>query len=283
LLTNVVGTAAPLSKIVDVPLKLTPFTSRRSGALPAATLEGERDSACGAGFTGLFTVNVNTTLVPPPGAGLLTEILNAPGFAKSFAGNVVCRFVALTNVVGAGDPFNRMPDEALKLFPLTVSVTAGLPTKTLGGESTVAAGTGLFTVNDMATDGELPGLDTVTSGVPATAMALAGIEACSCVALTNIETTVAPLKATSEIGVKLLPVTDRVKPIPPAVVLGGTRPSTTGCPLAVTIVSVKALEVPPALELLAGFVTVMVAVPGFEMSLAVTAMVSFMELTKVVC
>src|SRR6202007_1741395 len=40
------------------------------------------------------------------------------------------------------------------------------------------SGTGLLIVKPTATDGLLPGLETVTSGVPAMVMALAGIVAC---------------------------------------------------------------------------------------------------------
>ena len=49
------------------------------------------------------------------------------------------------------------------------------------GAVTLKSATGLLTVNDTTTDGFPPGFATVTSGVPATAMALAGMAACNSV------------------------------------------------------------------------------------------------------
>jgi hypothetical protein len=50
--------------------------------------------------------------------------------------------VALTNVVVRATPFQRTPDEATKLLPLTVSVVAALPATALAGERLLATGTG---------------------------------------------------------------------------------------------------------------------------------------------
>ena len=67
----------------------------------------------------------------------------------------------------------------MKFVPVTLRVTAGSPAETVAGEMPLAPGTGLFTVNVVTSEGLPPGFDTVTKGVPATAMALAGMAACS--------------------------------------------------------------------------------------------------------
>jgi hypothetical protein len=74
-------------------------------------------------------------------------------------------------------------EDKVKSAPFTFSVNPELPTIALAGEKPTSIGTGLFTVKVMATDGPLPGLATVTSGVPATVMALAGMVACNEVGL----------------------------------------------------------------------------------------------------
>jgi hypothetical protein len=71
----------------------------------------------------------------------------------------------------------------LKLDPVTFRVSAALPAAALDGERRLSCATGLFTVNVTTVDGALPGFATVTSGVPATAMALAGIAAWTSVGL----------------------------------------------------------------------------------------------------
>jgi hypothetical protein len=86
----------------------------------------------------------------------------------------------------------------------------------------------LFTVNVTTVEGFAPGFDTVTTGVPATAIRLAGILACNCVALENAVAMVVPLKLTIELGVKLLPDKVSVKDGPPAVTLAGVSAPTTG-------------------------------------------------------
>jgi hypothetical protein len=67
------------------------------------------------------------------------------------------------------------------LAPVTLSMSAASTAGTLDGEMLMEAWTGLLTVNDITTDGFPAGFVTVTSGVPAAAMALAGMAACNSV------------------------------------------------------------------------------------------------------
>jgi hypothetical protein len=86
----------------------------------------------------------------------------------------------------------------------------------------------LFTVNVTTVVGLLPGFATVTTGVPATAIRLAGILACNSVAFEYAVAMVVPLKLTTELGVKLLPDKVNVNDGPTAVALAGVSVPTTG-------------------------------------------------------
>jgi len=74
-------------------------------------------------------------------------------------------------------------------------------------------------VNVNAADAPPPGggLVTVTCAEPTVAMSLAGIEAVSCVLLTNIVGRLEPFHCTVVLETKPVPVTVNVKPDPPAV------------------------------------------------------------------
>ena len=77
------------------------------------------------------------------------------------------------------DP-NVTTEEGLKPVPVIVRVNEGPPAVALAGINAPMVGWEFAgrTVRARADDGLPPGLETVTSGVPATAMALAGIVAC---------------------------------------------------------------------------------------------------------
>ena len=133
-------------------------------------------------------------------------------------------------------------------MPVTLRVIAAFPAGTLEGERLLAPGNGLFTVNVATTDGRLPGFAAVTIGVPATAMALAGMLACNSTTLKNVVGTVFPLKVTTKLGVKLLPDTLNVNDGPPAVALAGESGPVIGWTFGLVIVIVAGLEVPPPPE-----------------------------------
>jgi hypothetical protein len=239
-------------------------------------LEGDADTLKSS------TTKVTGKVVPPPGVGLFTETFSVPPCAESFASRAAFSDVELTNVVARELPLIRTVEVVLKFAPVTLRLTAPAPADTVDGETLFSPGTGLFTVNVVTTDGSPPGFATVTNGVPATAMALAGIAACNCVALTNADETTLKLNVTTEPAVKPFPASVSVNAGPPAVVLAGTSPPTTGCVFAGRIVSGKDGVVPPWLPFPLGLVTEMLIVPELAISPAEIAMLSCVPLTSVV-
>jgi hypothetical protein len=169
----------------------------------------------------------------------------------------------------------------LKLDPVTLKVRAALPGAMLDGETLIAAGTGLLTVNDVTADGLPPGFFTVTIGVPAIAIASAGIDACNVVGFWYAEETVADPKVTIEEGKNPVPIIVSVKEGPPAVALAGLNAPTVGWELAGRTVRVTAGDVPPPPPATppSGFVMEMPIVPGAAMAEAATRVVICVELT----
>ena len=207
------------------------------------------------------TANVNAGVTPPPGAGLFTVMLSVPLWAKSVADKAACSNVELTKVVWRLVPFARTAELLLKFVPVTLSVIAGLPAGLLEGERLLVIGTGLFTTNVVTSDGAPPGFATVTNGVPAAAIALAGIAACNCVWLTNAEDTMLELKVTMEPEVKPLPDSVIVNAGPPAVVLAGLNAPTAGWVFVGRIVSGNVELVPPPNPFTTESVTEILLVP----------------------
>jgi hypothetical protein len=164
--------------------------------------------------------------------------------------------VALTNVVTRGLPFHRTVAPLTKLLPFAVRVSAPEPALTVFGVSEFSTGTGLLTVNVTAFDVPPPGagLVTVTGTAPGVATSVARTAAVSEVALTNVVTLGAPLKFTTDVETKPVPVTVRVKPAEPAITVVGDTEVAVGRGLgAALILKFIAAEVPPPGV---GFVTV---------------------------
>ena len=110
------------------------------------------------------------------------------------------------------------------------------------------------------------GLKTVTLAVPVVAMSAARIEAVTCVEETYVVVRPEPFHLTTELEMKLVPLTVKVKAAPPAVADEGLRLVVVGTGLSGTlIVKVWVLEVPPPG---AGLNTVTMAVPAVAMSAA---------------
>jgi len=171
----------------------------------------------------------------------------------------------LTYVVGTAAPAIKTLEDVLKLLPITSRVTAALPGTALDGERRLSCGTGLFTVNVSAEEAMPPGFVTVTIGVPATAIAFAGILACNSATLENVVDIVFPLKLTTEPVVKLLPDKVNVNDGAPAVALAGDSAPTTGWKFEPTTVNGNAgVAPPPGL----GFFTETLSVPPRARSLA---------------
>jgi hypothetical protein len=265
-----------LNATSDAATKLVPFTVSVKAAPPAAALLGDRLVIVG---DGLLIVNGKLPEGPPPGAGVVTETFTVAAVRISAAVIAAVTCVALTNVVCAADPLKITTEVVVNPVPFTVSVNAAPPAVVLVGDSVVTVGAGLLTVNVAAADVPPPGagLVTVTFTVPPVAMAVAGMAAVSCVALTNVVVTAAPLKLTAEVETKFVPFTVSVNAAPPAVALEGERLVIAGSGLLT--VKVAAAEVPPPG---AGFVTVTLTVLGVAISVARIAAVNWVALTNVV-
>src|SRR5215472_9976429 len=172
---------------------------------------------------------------------------------------------------------------AAKPVPVTVSVKAALPAVTLAGLRLLMVGVGftLATVSERAPDVPPPGagVNTVTLGVPAAAISLAGMAAVSCVDETNVVVRLAPLTWTIEPLVKLEPVAVRVKAAPPAEAVLGLMLERIGAGVGAAMVRAREFEVPPPDP---GVDTLTWADPALAMSAAATLAWSWVPLTKVV-
>jgi len=148
---------------------------------------------------------------------------------------------------------------------------------TVEGCSFVMAGTGLFAAVMVKVRGfDVPppgvGLVTVTEGVPVLATSLAGMAAVTCVALTKVVVRGLPLKFTSELLTKPVPVTVRVKAPELAATVEGCSLVIAGTGLfAAVMVKVRGFDVPPPGV---GLVTVTEGVPVLATSLARMAAVT---------
>src|SRR5262245_9742565 len=104
-------------------MKFVPVTASMNCPLPAVTGFGLSAVIAGVGFGGGSTCKMAAFDVPPPGAGLKTVMLAAPGLGMSVDLTVAVNWVALTNIVGKLLPLIRTTDTLLtKPLPLTVSV-----------------------------------------------------------------------------------------------------------------------------------------------------------------
>jgi hypothetical protein len=73
--------------------------------------------------------------LPPPGPGLTTVMLAAPGADTFVAGTTAVNFPALTNVVARGAPFQSIVEPEINPAPWMVNVNAGAPGVTTAGTS----------------------------------------------------------------------------------------------------------------------------------------------------
>src|SRR5229473_779357 len=142
-----------------------------------------------------------------------------------------------------------------------VSVKPLPPAVALVGEIEVIDGKGLLIANVAAADAPPPGAGfvTVTLTVPPVAISAAVIAAVTCVALTNVVVFAAPLKSTTEVDTKFVPLRVSVNSAPPAVALVGESVVMTGAGLVPVPLSVATCVVG-----LASSVIVSVAVLAFS-------------------
>jgi hypothetical protein len=158
------------------------------------------------------------------------------------------------------------------LVPFTVRVKPGSPATAWSGAMPVRVGTGLLMVNTEGAEVPPPGvgLNTVTSAVPAVAIMKAATGAVTCVGPTKVVTRSCPFHWTTELALKFVPFTVKVKPGSPAILLSGSMLVIVGTGLLMVNVAVP--EVPPPVP---GLKTVTSAVPAVAISPAGTAAVSW--------
>jgi len=231
-------------------------------ASPTFLLAGEMVVVVG---TGLFTVKTCEFEVPPPGAGLVTVMLNVPAVVRSLASIAAVILILLTNVVVRGEPAKLTTEFDTKFVPFTVRVKAPLPTVALAGEMLVVVGPLLFTVRVCALDVAPPGAGfvTVMLNVPPVVRSLAGIAAVNCVALPKVVVRAEPLKFTTDVETKLVPFTVSTNAASPTFLLAGAMLVVVGTKLFT--VKTCELDVPPPGV---GLVTVMLNVPPVATSAA---------------
>lgn len=133
----------------------------------------------------------------------------------------------------------------LKLVPLTVKTNAASPAVLLVGEMLLSVGTGLLTRRLAAADVPPPGvgLKTVIGNEPAAPTSAAVNNAVNCVELTNAVARLLPLRRTTELLTKFVPLTVSINAASPAVLLAGKRLEIAG--IGLSTVKILAFEVPP--------------------------------------
>src|SRR5262245_21385143 len=81
---------------------------------------------------------------PPPGVGVKTVTLAAPGCAMSAAATAILNCVELTKVVWRSWPFQRTTDPLIKFAPFTVRLKPGALAAAVAGSRLASVGIGLL-------------------------------------------------------------------------------------------------------------------------------------------
>ena len=218
-----VGIGKPLKFIIDPGVKLIPMIIKLKPGLPAVIDVGDMLVIFG---NGLLTVNVNVSgEVPPPnglvivtkyipeGRRFIKDELTVICVAESTEKSAGCRYGGLLNAT-------REPlAPCIKLFPAIIKFPVGLPQVDDVVEIDAIFGCGLFTVNVWEFEVPPPGdgLNTVTGYVPAVVILEEGTEAVSWFEETKTVVMADPLKLIVELDTKLVPLTVKLNPVPPAV------------------------------------------------------------------
>src|SRR4026207_778739 len=185
----------------------------------------------------------NVTAFDVPPHGLTTVIEAVPGLAMREADTVAVSCVEETNVVVSVAPFQFTIEAETKFNPLTVNVNCGSPAAAQIGLSELMVGTAAI-VNVTALE-VAPHPPTVIEAVPGVAMSAAGTVAVSCLVVTNVVPSGAPLQYTVSLWMKSLlgPFTVNVKSGPPAAMQVGLIELIVGVvPILITRVAVAVLQ-----------------------------------------
>lgn len=198
-----------------------------------------------------------------------TFTVTVPAVVMSLAGTLAVSSDEETKVVFSAKPFHWMNSPELNPLPFTASVNAGPPATAELGFSTIAAE---LIVNVRVFEGTPPAV-TKTLTLPGVRTSLAGICTTTCVADTEVGTSVMLLNDTEVTDARLLPVMVSGNDVEPAVTeLGFSGAVMLGGGLTVNLAVGAILPV----------TAVTVTVPAVAMSLAGTLAVNCEDETKVV-
>ncbi len=201
---------------------LTPGEDRCRSVVAAAAAAAAVDPVEPAVGAAEVIVNGKDAELAPPELALDTETPLEPIAATSDAGIAPVSWVALTNVVGRGVPFQLITEPLRKFVPVTRSVKVALPAPRFEGESCVIVGAAAVepvTVNRTMFDNSVvpvalepeepdtaePGMDTATWAVPGVATFAAGTTAVSVELFTKVVTNGFPFHKMIAREVKPLP------------------------------------------------------------------------------
>jgi hypothetical protein len=226
-----------------------PLTVRKNALAPAAALAGTSEVMAGTG-SAVGAVIVENGRELEVIVELDTEIAAVPGNAVSVAETVAVSCVALTNVVGRGDPFQFTTSPSTKFVPFTTSVNPVVPQYGVEvGASDVTVGATIENVIGPDVPPPGAGVNTVTCAFPFKGMSAAikarsadGTAATSCAGLLYEVANAMLFHCTTEQGTKLLPVTARLNPAVPAVAEDGESETMTGTGSEVGVVVEKFME-----------------------------------------
>jgi hypothetical protein len=215
------------------PLPITVRENAPEGgcAVPAAALFGMSEVMAGTGSKLAAVIMEKVRELEVIVGELDTEIVADPWKAVSVAEIVAASCVALTNVVGRGDPFQFTTSPFTKSVPFTVNVKPVVPQYGIeDGTRVVMVGATIWKVIPLEMPPPAPplgvGVDTLTRAVPTLLISATGIGTTSCVVLTNVVAglVMLPLASfhwTPEQGTKLIPVTFKLNAAVPAVTRAG--------------------------------------------------------------
>jgi hypothetical protein len=132
---------------------LLPVRFRDTATVPAVALVGESEAIAGTGSELGDVMEKFTELEFTADGRLDTEIAAAPSEVVSVGRIAAVSCIALTNVVGRGDPFQLTTEPLTKFVPLTVRVKpAGLQYDVEDAETEVTVGAEIVKV----APGEMP-------------------------------------------------------------------------------------------------------------------------------
>src|SRR5215813_8333426 len=234
-----VGRFDPFQRTTELLTKLLPLTVSVKAGPPAFAWFGVTLMTAGVGGTASLILNGAALDEPPPApptGWVKTVTFAVPATAMSEGVIIAVNCLDEIKVVGRSDPFHRTTELLTKFVPVTVRVKPGPPAVAEFGLIVmivgVAGACGVI-VNGSAFDEPPPrvpigGLNTVTLADPAAEISEAGIIAVNCVPETMTVGRSTPFHCTTELKMKLEPLTVSVNPAPPAVAVFGERPANDG-------------------------------------------------------